>query len=50
VLRALIVERVNGRGRRSRRSLLAHAAESARDVHRIQPNFVVQPEDEARWG
>ncbi len=50
VLRALIVERVNGKGRRSRRNLLAHAAESARDVHRIQPNFAVQPEDEARWG
>ncbi|MFW3172985.1 glycosyltransferase family 2 protein, partial [Geodermatophilus sp. CPCC 206100] len=49
VLRALVVERVNGKGRRSPKRLVAEELEAA-NVHRMQPNFAVQPEDEARWG
>jgi glycosyltransferase involved in cell wall biosynthesis len=49
VLRALLVERVNGRGRRSRKRLVGDELEAA-NVRQMQPNFVVQPEDSARWG
>jgi glycosyltransferase involved in cell wall biosynthesis len=50
VLRALVVERVNRKGRRSHRRLVDDEIQTADNVRRMPPNFVVQPEDEARWG
>jgi glycosyltransferase involved in cell wall biosynthesis len=53
VLRALLVERVNGKGRGASgrpRGRLAPPVEVPDNVASMRPNFAVQPEDEARWG
>ncbi len=53
VLRALLVERVNGKGRVASgrpRGRLAPPVELPDNVASMRPNFAVQPEDEARWG